>query len=67
MQSYVLREPSFDKLAKWEKEALIHPLLEAIKDFYHDENNRKAYEEWLSLKQAFFALEMEQEIRWDTA
>ena len=38
--------PSFNDLAKWEKQLLINPLLEVIKDFYKCEKNRKQYEEW---------------------
>ena len=46
MQIYMRGTPSFDNLAKWEKEALIHPLLEVIEDYYSKEENRQAYEKW---------------------
>ena len=46
MQIHVRGTPSFDRLAKWEKEALINPLLEVIKEFYSKEENRQAYEKW---------------------
>jgi|GEM_PF-3004518 len=46
MRVYVCGKPSFDNLAKWEKDALINPLLEVIKDFYTKEENRQVYERW---------------------
>jgi len=62
MQRYIRGSPSFEGLAKWQKEALIHPVLDAVKDFYKLESNRMAFEEWLMVKQAFFALEIEAEL-----
>jgi len=50
MQIYVRGAPSFDNLLKWEKEALINPLLDVIKEFYSKEENRQAYEIWKSKK-----------------
>jgi hypothetical protein len=46
VQIHVHGVPSFDHLAKWQKEALVNPLLEVIKDFYAKEENRQAYEKW---------------------
>jgi len=46
VQIHVRGTPSFDNLLKWEKEALINPLLEVIKEFYTKEENRQAYEKW---------------------
>lgn len=46
MQIHVRGKPNFFDLAKWQKEALINPLLEVIKDFYSKEENRQAYEKW---------------------
>ena len=45
-------KPSFDNLEKWEREALINPLLDVIKDFYQDPKNRQAYQEWQLKRQA---------------
>jgi len=38
--------PSFDNLVKWEREVLINPLLDTIKEFYKDPKNRQAFLEW---------------------
>lgn len=46
MQIHVRGKPCFDDLAKWQREALVHPLLDVIKDFYSKEENRQAYEKW---------------------
>ena len=43
--------PSFDNLVKWEREALINPLFEAIKEFYKDPSNRQKYIEWKRKKE----------------
>ncbi|MCL2228485.1 MAG: hypothetical protein FWC00_01505 [Firmicutes bacterium] len=43
-------DPSFDNLAKWEKETLINPLLDVIKEFYQDPKNRQAYQDWRQTK-----------------
>ena len=50
MQVYMRGTPSFDNLVKWEREALVHPLLDVIKEFYSKEENRQAYEIWKSKK-----------------
>ena len=47
---YSSGEPSFSNLEKWEKESLIHPLLEVIKIFYENPINRQKYEKWLTAK-----------------
>lgn len=50
MQIFTRGKPSFDNLAKWEKEALINPLLDVIKEFYANDENCKAFEEWQKKK-----------------
>ena len=62
MESYIHGNPSFDNLTKWQKEALIHPVLDAVKDFYRCESNRRTFDEWLMVKQAFIALEIAEEL-----
>ena len=51
MKVHVCGTPSFSNLQKWEKEALMNPLLEVIKEFYTKEENRKAYLNWKSNKE----------------
>jgi hypothetical protein len=51
-ETYTRGSPSFDNLAKWEREALINPLLDVIKDFYKDPKNRQAFLEWKSRRLA---------------
>lgn len=58
MNIYVRGSPSYNSLVKWEKEALINPLLETIKDFYKNAENRSAFEKWQQKR-----LEKEIEIR----
>ena len=41
-------KPSFDELEAWQKSLLLDPLVEVIKDFYKQEKNRQAYEQWLA-------------------
>jgi len=40
--------PSYKNLEKYEKQALLSPLVDVIKDFYKDPANQKAYQEWLA-------------------
>ena len=48
MQVFNHGEPCFDELETWEKSLLLDPLVEVIKDFYANEKNRQAYEQWLA-------------------
>ena len=52
MKVHLRGKPNFDNLVKWEREALIHPLLDVIKDFYKCETNRQAFEKWKLDKKA---------------
>jgi len=48
MEVFIHGKPSFDNLQKWEKEALINPLLEVIKYFYKNPENQAKFEKWLT-------------------
>ena len=40
--------PTYDKLSQADKRILLLPLVDAIRDFYKDPENRKQFEKWKS-------------------
>ena len=56
MECFVRGSPSYDDLSTVQKKMLISPLCMAIKEFYKNENNKKAFEEWQKRKTPTIAL-----------
>ena len=47
MDIFVKGVPNYNELAKYEKQMLLSPLVDVIKDFYRNPENRARYEMWL--------------------
>ena len=47
MDIFIKGVPNYKELAKYEKQMLLSPLVEVIKDFYRNPENRARYEQWL--------------------
>jgi len=45
-QVYVCGSPDYQNLTKAEKRVLLLPLVESIRDFYKDPDNRAKFEKW---------------------
>ena len=46
MNIIIYGSPNYDNLTKAEKRLLLLPLVETIKDFYKDPENRRKFEQW---------------------
>lgn len=46
MECVIYGEPAYENLNKWEKQALISPLVEVVKAFFSDPENRRKCDEW---------------------
>ena len=46
LQVYTCGFPDYEGLSKAEKRALLIPLVEVIREFYKDPENRRKFEQW---------------------
>jgi len=50
MEVFTNGNPSYKDLEKHEKQILLLPLVDTIKDFYRDPHNRMAFEKWKTIR-----------------
>ena len=51
-QVYTCGFPDYENLTKAEKRILLLPLVDVIRDFYKDPENRRKFEEWQATQNA---------------
>ena len=51
-QIYTCGFPDYENLTKAEKRILLLPLVDVIRDFYKDPENRRKFEEWQATQNA---------------